>query len=122
MIIIKSYVVISHALYGIYTHTHTHTYIHTHIYAYIIHLMVINRCVWFIYVVDDEIDMASVNKADAIDPEREAYYRDDPKKALQRFFDREGMYQSIRTTINIRTYVHTFMCSCSTTCVLQREN
>ena len=42
-------------------------------------------------VVDDEIDMASVGKTDdAIDPEREAYYRDDPKKALQKFFDREG--------------------------------
>ena len=41
---------------------------------------------------DDEIDMASVVKADAIDPERETYYRDDPKKALKRFFDREGMY------------------------------
>ena len=44
-----------------------------------------------LFVVDDEIDMASVGKAnDAIDPEREAYYRDDPKKALQKFFDREG--------------------------------
>ena len=41
---------------------------------------------------DDEIDMASVGKADAIDPEREAYYRDDPKKALKKFFDREGTY------------------------------
>ena len=40
--------------------------------------------------VDDEIDMASVGKADTIDPEREAYYRDDPKKALKKFFDREG--------------------------------
>ena len=26
-----------------------------------------------------------------IDPEREAYYVDDPKKALKRFFDREGI-------------------------------
>lgn len=34
---------------------------------------------------DDEIDMASVGKTDAIDPEREAYYRDDPKKALKSF-------------------------------------
>lgn len=25
-----------------------------------------------------------------IDPEREAYYKDDPKKALKKFFDREG--------------------------------
>ena len=39
---------------------------------------------------DDEIDMASVGKADAIDPEREAYYQDDPNKALKKFFDRES--------------------------------
>ena len=25
-----------------------------------------------------------------LDPEREAYYKDDPKKALKKFFDREG--------------------------------
>ena len=43
-------------------------------------------------VVDDEIDMASVAKADDIDPEREEYYRDDPRKALKKYFDREGMY------------------------------
>ena len=46
---------------------------------------------------DDEIDMASVGKADAIDPQREAYYRDDPKKALKKFFDREGTYVCIFT-------------------------
>jgi len=40
--------------------------------------------------VDDEIDLASVGKADEIDPEREAYYRDDPKKALRKYFDKEG--------------------------------
>ena len=40
---------------------------------------------------DDELDITSVGKADdAIDPEREAYYRDDPKKALKKYFDREG--------------------------------
>ena len=32
-----------------------------------------------------------------IDPEREAYYKDDPKKALKAFFDREGMH----ITLNI---------------------
>ena len=26
-----------------------------------------------------------------IDPEREAYYVDDPKRALKKFFDREGL-------------------------------
>ncbi len=26
-----------------------------------------------------------------IDPAREAYYSDDPKKALKKFFDREGL-------------------------------
>ena len=26
-----------------------------------------------------------------LDPEREAYYKDDPKKALNKFFEREGM-------------------------------
>ena len=45
---------------------------------------------YYIIVVDDEIDMASVDKADAVDLEREAYYRDDPKKALKKYFDREG--------------------------------
>jgi len=40
--------------------------------------------------VDDEIDMASVDKADAVDLEREAYYRDDPNKTLKKYFDREG--------------------------------
>ena len=25
-----------------------------------------------------------------IDPEREAYYKEDPKKALKKYFDREG--------------------------------
>lgn len=27
-----------------------------------------------------------------IDPEKEAYYHDDPKKALKKFFDREGWW------------------------------
>jgi hypothetical protein len=26
-----------------------------------------------------------------IDPDREAYYKDDPKKALKKFFDKEGI-------------------------------
>ena len=30
-----------------------------------------------------------------IDPEREAYYVDDPKKALKRFFDREGILHTL---------------------------
>ena len=25
-----------------------------------------------------------------LDPDREAYYKDDPKKALKKYFDREG--------------------------------
>jgi len=43
-----------------------------------------------IFAVDDEMDLTSIGKADEIDPEREAYYRDDPKKALRKYFDREG--------------------------------
>ena len=56
---------------------------------------------------DDEIDMASVDKADAVDLERETYYRDDPKKALKKYFDREG---------DLHTYkiiVYTCMCVCT---------
>ncbi len=27
-----------------------------------------------------------------VDPEKEAFYKEDPKKALKKFFDREGLY------------------------------
>ena len=39
-----------------------------------------------------------------LDPEREAYYKDDPKKALKKFFDREG-------DLFMRT------CTCTCTCI-----
>ena len=40
-----------------------------------------------------------------VDPEREAYYKDDPKKALHKFFEREGTssddHTYLVTTIHI---------------------
>ena len=35
-----------------------------------------------IFAVDDEMDLISIDKADEIDPEREAHYRNDPKKSI----------------------------------------
>ena len=48
------------------------------------------RCLSFPFP-DYDFDMegGSVLSTD-VDEEREAYYKDDPKKALKKFFDREG--------------------------------
>lgn len=39
---------------------------------------------------DDMVEGTEVIGEMDIDPEREAYYISDPKKALKKFFDREG--------------------------------
>ena len=43
-------------------------------------------------LLDYDFDMESetIYNPDEVDPEREAYYKDDPKKALRKFFEREG--------------------------------
>ena len=38
------------------------------------------------------------------DPEREAYYKDDPKKALKKYFDREGLTHSMNSSRLLRIY------------------
>ena len=41
----------------------------------------------------DEIERREEEEEEfTVDPEREAYYKDDPKKALKKYFDREGTY------------------------------
>ncbi|CAI8030801.1 Kanadaptin [Geodia barretti] len=43
-------------------------------------------------MVMDEIDRRENEEEEVtFDPEREAYYKDDPKKALKKYFDREGL-------------------------------
>ena len=42
-------------------------------------------------VVDDIPLHAQESEEIEIDPVREAYYKEDPKKALKKFFDREGV-------------------------------
>lgn len=44
----------------------------------------------FFPVVDDIPLHAQESEEIEIDPVREAYYKEDPKKALKKFFDREG--------------------------------
>ena len=39
---------------------------------------------------DDIVDESRPSEEMEIDPEKEAYYINDPKKALKTFFDREG--------------------------------
>ena len=41
---------------------------------------------------DFEMETEATYNMDDIDPEREAYYKDDPKKVLKKYFDREGMH------------------------------
>ena len=52
------------------------------------------------------------------DPDREAYYKDDPKKALKKFFDREGKYMLcinivhdlyMLTTVHVHVYIHAYI-------------
>ena len=39
------------------------------------------------------------------DPEREAYYKDDPKKALKKYFDREGLTHSMNSSRDCSGYL-----------------
>ena len=48
-----------------------------------------------------------------LDPEREAYYKDDPKKALKKYFDREGIQSD-----NVYTL---FLYKCRLPCVTGLE-
>ena len=41
-------------------------------------------------VMDDIVDESRPSEEMEIDPDKEAYYINDPKKALKTFFDREG--------------------------------
>ena len=44
-------------------------------------------------IVMDEVQQRENEEEElTLDPEREAYYKDDPKKALTKYFDREGIY------------------------------
>lgn len=53
-----------------------------------LHYMYICTCV---DTVMDEIQhRENEDEEFTLDPEREAYYKDDPKKALKKYFDREG--------------------------------
>ena len=46
----------------------------------------------FLWPVMDDVPVDSGSGEEyEIDEEKEAYYKDDPKKALKRFFDREGL-------------------------------
>ena len=48
-------------------------------------------CVYYSFPVMDDIPLhAQESEEIEIDPAREAYYKEDPKKALRKFFDREG--------------------------------
>ena len=48
--------------------------------------------VYYSFPVMDDIPLhAQESEEIEIDPAREAYYKEDPKKALRKFFDREGM-------------------------------
>ena len=40
-----------------------------------------------------------------LDPEREVYYKDDPKKALKKYFDREGKQNDSTYTMFSSLYV-----------------
>ena len=47
----------------------------------------------------DEIDRRENEEEEVtFDPEREAYYKDDPKKALKKYFDREGLTHSMSSS------------------------
>ena len=49
-------------------------------------------CVYYFFPVMDDIPLhAQESEEIEIDPAREAYYKEDPKKALRKFFDREGV-------------------------------
>ena len=46
----------------------------------------------YVHVVMDDVALGDASGDDyEIDEEKEAYYKEDPKKALKKFFDREGL-------------------------------
>ena len=50
------------------------------------------QILYFLWSVMDDVPVDSGSGEEyEIDEEKEAYYKDDPKKALKRFFDREGL-------------------------------
>ena len=58
-------------------------------------IRIIVGIVYFVYysffpVMDDIPLHAQESEEIEIDPARETYYKEDPKKALRKFFDREG--------------------------------
>ena len=54
------------------------------------------ECAYNYYAVMDEIERKEEEEEEVtVDPEREAYYKDDPKKALKKYFDREGVYMHV---------------------------
>ena len=76
------------------------TYLPTHCYNVFLHIWLcvlwlyvhIVYCVYYSFfpVMDDIPLHAQESEEIEIDPAREAYYKEDPKKALRKFFDREG--------------------------------
>ena len=54
-------------------------------------MLVLDHVIVCRLVMDDvPVDMPASEEYE-IDEEKEAYYKDDPKKALKKFFDREGL-------------------------------
>ena len=70
------------------THTHTRACTHTHTHTNVFSLNLMHTP--FLPVMEDVPDSGPDEEYE-LDPEREAYYKDDPKKALKKFFDREGL-------------------------------
>ena len=57
-----------------------------------------------IIIVTDDVDERDSDDMQ-IDPEKEAYYINDPKKALKTFFDREGLENFTFVVNNIVKYL-----------------
>ena len=47
-----------------------------------------------------------------IDPDREAYYKDDPKKALKKFFDKEGIRVREKWIVGSFDQFSSELCTC----------
>ena len=75
----------------------------------------------YLSVMDEVHRRENEDEEVTLDPEREAYYKDDPKKALKKYFDREGIQYTMFNVILYMYNVHGCACACTYICHVHRS-